>query len=254
MSMQSEPLKKAVVLAAGKGTRMRSELPKALAPVCGRSMIFRTLDALDQVGIDEIIVVVGYRGDLVREALRDRANVTFAVQTELLGTGHAVMSCRDALRGFEGPVFIVAGDNPMLQSSSVERLFQEYAKAGDVSCVLGSVYKEEPFGMGRILRNANGDFVGVVEEKDATPEQRLIKEVNMSYYVFHTPSLLDSLGELRANNAQREYYITDVPKIMLDRGQKILAAPVLQSIEALGVNTPEELALVEETLHKMGSR
>ncbi len=254
MSLDGKTPKKAIVLAAGKGTRMKSESPKALVPVCGRPMIFRVLDALEDAGVEEIVVVVGYRGDLVRAALRDRARVTFAEQTELLGTGHAVMSCRAALQGFSGPVFIVAGDNPMLQSSSIVRLFEEYARAENAACVIGTVYKENPVGMGRILRNASGEFIGVVEERDATAEQRLIKEINISYYVFHAPSLLDSLGELRTNNAQREYYITDVPRIMLERGQKILAFPVLQPIEALGVNTPEELAVVEATLRNADAR
>ena len=246
----TKSIKKAIVLAAGKGTRMKSELPKVLFPVCGKPMIDYVLDALEEAGVDEIVVVVGYRADLVRDAIKSRASVRFAEQKELLGTGHAVASCREYLEGFDGPVFIIAGDNPMLQSSSVVRLFEEYEKADDdVSCILGTVYKENPFGMGRILRDEQGNFVGVVEEKDATDEQRKIKEINISYYVFDTKDLLVSLGSLRADNAQKEYYITDVPKILLDSGKKILALPVLKDVESLGVNTQDDLAVVEAALN-----
>ena len=138
----------------------------------------------------------------------------------------------------------------MLQSSSVERLFKEFENYGDASCILGTVYKENPYAMGRILRDENGAFIGVVEEKDATDEQRKIKEINISYYVFNTPDLLASLGDIRSNNAQKEYYITDVPKILLDKGRKILALPVLQEIECLGVNTQADLAEVERALNE----
>ena len=246
--MVTKSIKKAVVLAAGKGTRMKSDLPKVLYPVCGKPMIEYVLEALEKAGVDDILVVVGYQGDLVRNTIKPRANLSFAEQKELLGTGHAVMSCRERLEGFEGPVFIIAGDNPLLQSSSVERLFAEYENRGDVSCIIGSVYKENPFGMGRILRDDAGNFVGVVEEKDATDEQRQIKEINISYYIFNTPDLLSSLGAIRANNAQKEYYITDVPKILLERQKKILALPVLQEIECNGVNTVDDVKVVESIL------
>ncbi|MBR4751665.1 MAG: NTP transferase domain-containing protein [Thermoguttaceae bacterium] len=246
-------VRKAIVLAAGKGTRMKSDLPKVLFPVCGKPMINYVLDALDAAKIDEILVVVGYQKDLVRSEIESRKNVKFAEQKELLGTGHAVMSCRDYLEGFDGPVFIIAGDNPMLQSSSVDRLFEEFEKSG-ASCVLGTVYKENPFGMGRVLRDEQGNFIGVVEEKDATDEQRKIKEINISYYIFNTPDLLASLDSIRNNNAQKEYYITDVPKILLDAGKKILALPVLKEIECLGVNTQADVAEVEKAIQANAQR
>lgn len=243
----SENIKKAIVLAAGKGTRMKSDLPKVLAPVCGIPMINYVLDALDRSGVDEVLVVVGYQKERVIAEIESRKNVKFVEQKELLGTGHAVMSCREYLVEYDGPVFIIAGDNPMLQSSSVERLFEEYEK-NDASCILGTVYKENPFGMGRVLRDSEGNFIGVVEEKDATDEQRKIKEINISYYLFNTQDLLNSLDSIRNNNAQKEYYITDVPKILLDAGKNILALPVLKEVECLGVNTQADLAEVERVL------
>lgn len=241
-------MKKAIILAAGKGTRMKSDLPKVLFPVCGKPIVEYVLEALENAGVEEFVAVVGYRGDLVRETIKPRENLKFAEQKELLGTGHAVMSCREELEGFDGPVFVIAGDSPMLQSASVERLFAEYEKNAGTSCVIGTVHKDNPFGMGRILRDENGEFVGIVEEKDATDEQRAIKEINMSYYLFNAADLLDALQGLRADNAQKEYYITDVPKILREKGKKILALPVLQEIECLGVNTVDDLAIVEKAM------
>ncbi len=246
-------VRKAVVLAAGRGTRMKLDLPKVLFPICGKPMIEYVIEALEEAKIDEIIVVVGYKKDLVQAAIGSRPNIRFVEQKDLLGTGHAVMSCRGCLEGFDGPVFIVAGDNPMLQSSSVNRLFEEYEKNADVSCLLGTVHKDDPSGMGRILRDEQGAFIGVVEEKDATEEQRKIKEINISYYIFNTPDLLNSLGSIRSDNAQKEYYVTDVPGILLSHNKKILALPVLKEIECLGVNTQDDLAIVEAELNKARS-
>ena len=257
MSENSKKMrKKAIVLAAGKGTRMKSELPKVICPVLGRPMIDYVLDALDSAGVDEVVVVVGFRGDLVREAIANRANVRFVEQTGQLGTGHAVMSAQSELEGFDGPVFVIAGDSPLLRAESIEALFEEYerrsASGNLAAAILGTVVKESPFGMGRILRDAQGMFLGIVEEKDATEEQRKITEINMSYYVFHAPDLLDALGALRTDNAQGEYYLTDVPAILRTRGQSVLALPVLQKCEALGVNRVEDLIPVEAALRELG--
>ncbi len=237
----------AVVLAAGKGTRMKSELPKVLFPVCERPMIEYVLDALTAADVDRIYVVVGYRAELVQQALAGRPQVSFVEQREQLGTGHAVMMCRDVLKAHPGPVFIVAGDSPMLQSSSIRRLFEEYEN-DHPACVLGTAFKDDPTGLGRIVRDAQGDFLGIVEQKDATPEQQQIREVNMSTYLFHTPDLLSALEHLRDDNSQREYYITDCPAILKGQGKVVRALNVLQPCEALGVNTLDELATVEEAV------
>ncbi|MDR3182861.1 MAG: NTP transferase domain-containing protein, partial [Planctomycetaceae bacterium] len=170
----------AVVMAAGKGTRMKSDLPKVLYPVLERPMIEYVLDALEASGIGKIIVVVGYRSDLVRETLAQRKNLVFAEQTEQLGTGHAVMMCRSDLEKHSGAVLVVAGDCPMIQVDSVRKLLDAY-KGGETSCILGTAHKENPQGLGRIVRDAAGEFTGIVEEKDATAEQKAITEVNMSY-------------------------------------------------------------------------
>ncbi|MBO7679958.1 MAG: glycosyl transferase family 2, partial [Thermoguttaceae bacterium] len=153
-----------------------------------------------------------------------------------------------------GPIFVIAGDSPMLRGDSVKALFDEYdrrQKAGQpASAVLGTVSKENPFGMGRILRDAEGNFLGIVEERDATPEQRAITEINMSYYVFDAVDLFRALDRVTTDNAQGEYYITDVPAILRGEGKRVEALRVLSPEECLGVNTTEDAARVEEELLK----
>lgn len=244
-----ETKKYAVVMAAGKGTRMKSDLPKVLYPVCNRPMIEYVLDALDNADIGKILVVVGYRSGLVRETLAHRKNLVFVEQTEQLGTGHAVMVCREELQSHNGSVMVVAGDCPMIQVSSIKELFKAYEGGSPKpACVLGTALKDEPQGLGRIVRDAGGQFAGIVEEKDATAEQKNIKEVNMSYYVFNTPDLLEALTHLKTDNAQKEYYITDTPTVLKSLGKTVLALPVLKPIEGLGINTVEEAAIVEQAL------
>ena len=239
--------KVAVVMAAGQGTRMKSELPKVLVPVCGRPMIDYVLDALLEGGIDRVIVVVGYRSDDVRAALAGRDGLEFAYQAEQLGTGHAVMSCREVLADHKGPVMVIAGDGPMMQSVSVTRLLAEHEGPG-AACILGTIHCDNPTGLGRIVRDEDGGFLAIVEEKDATDEQRRITEVNMSYYVFHCPDLLLALESLRRDNAQGEYYITDVPGLLRAAGKQVRALAVLQPCEAMGVNTLQELEAVEKRM------
>lgn len=241
----------AIVMAAGKGTRMKSELPKVLIPVCGRPMIEYVIDALSAAGVARIVVVVGYREDLVREQLAARPRVEFVTQAEQLGTGHAVKVCGPALEQHRGPVIVVAGDSPMLQARSLEKLLAAFEKEAPAG-LLGTVHKSDPFGLGRIVRDAAGNFSRIVEEKDATPEQRQITEVNLSCYVFDCQSLFQALQEIRANNQQREYYLTDVPGVLLAAGKKVLALPLLEPREALSINNPEELAAVEKVMRHEG--
>jgi bifunctional UDP-N-acetylglucosamine pyrophosphorylase/glucosamine-1-phosphate N-acetyltransferase/UDP-N-acetylglucosamine pyrophosphorylase len=239
----------AIVLAAGQGTRMKSDLPKVLFEVCGRPIVEYVIDALTAGGIRRMIVVVGYRADLVRKTLADRDSLEFALQSEQLGTGHAVMACREYLADYDGPVLVVAGDSPMMQSASVAALLAEYERR-PAACILGTAHKSDPAGLGRILRDAAGNFVGIVEDKDATELQRQITEVNMSYYVFNCRELLRSLDEIRADNLQGEYYITDCPGVLVAQGKEVRALDVLEPCEALGVNTVEELVVVEAAMQE----
>ena len=244
----------AVVLAAGKGTRMESDLPKVLVPVGGRAMIRYVVDALRAAGIGQIVVVVGYKAELVRQELADEPGVEFAEQNEQLGTGHAVMMCREQISSHasnhpEGPVLIVTGDSPMLQVQSVEALLGDFYQA-EASCLLGTAHHDNPHGLGRIVRNASGDFVAIVEEKDATLEQKSIDEVNMSTYLFAPSDLLGTLDQLSSDNAQGEYYITDAPGILREAGKLVRALDVLQPCEALSINNLADLAIVEREMQR----
>lgn len=242
----------AVVLAAGKGTRMDSELPKVLCRVVDRPMIHFVLDALEKAGIRRHIVVVGFEADLVREELSTRGDhIEFVLQEDQLGTGHAVQMCRSALQNQAGPTIVVAGDSPLIQSSSLKKLLDHFQQSSP-ALLLGTLEKDDPTGLGRIVRNQQGAFTGIVEHKDATPEQLAIREVNMSTYVFHTPDLLDSLDQLSNDNAQAEYYLTDSAELLCQAGRPVEALPVLEQCESLSINNTRELQLVDEQMRKMG--
>ncbi len=237
----------AIVLAAGKGTRMKSDLPKVLCRANGRPLVEYVLDALRNAGVEKIVVVVGYKADEVKQQLADYENIEYATQSEQRGTGHAVMMCTDNIKDHDGAVVVVAGDSPMLQSSSIKALLDDYA-ANQPGCILGTLIHENPTGLGRILRDDTGKFTGIVEEKDATDHQRRISEVNMSTYVFNGKKLLGALDRLTDQNSQGEYYITDVPTILMSDHEDVRALPVLKPIEALSVNTVEHLADVEAAM------
>jgi bifunctional UDP-N-acetylglucosamine pyrophosphorylase/glucosamine-1-phosphate N-acetyltransferase/UDP-N-acetylglucosamine pyrophosphorylase len=210
-------------------------------------MVCYVVDALRSAGVSRIVLVVGYRAELVRAELGQQPGIEFADQAEQLGTGHAVMMCRRQLAEHRGPVVVVAGDSPMLQADSVAALVEEF-RGRQAACVIGTVCRDDPTGYGRIVRDAAGEFTGIVEEKDATPQQRTIREINVSTYVFDSQDLLWALDQLRADNSQREYYITDCPAILLAAGKGVVALNVLQPCEALSINSPEELTLVEQAM------
>ncbi|RMF45464.1 MAG: glycosyl transferase family 2 [Planctomycetota bacterium] len=242
----------AVVLAAGRGTRMKSDLPKVLFPVLGRAMIHWVLDALEAAGIEQSIVVVGYQADKVRAELADRPGVQFALQEQQLGTGHAVQMCRGHLESHPGPVLVVAGDSPLIQPQSIRELTAHFRAEGDYACLLGTLMKDDPTGLGRIVREPSGRFVGIVEHKDASDEQLAIREVNMSTYLFDCAALLDALQRLSNDNAQGEFYLTDCPALLLESGRRVDALPVLRPCEALSINTVDELKIVEAKMREMG--
>ena len=228
---------------------MKSELPKVLIEVCGRPMIEYVLDALDAAGVDQTIVVVGYRADLVRQKLAGRPKLRFVEQTQQLGTGHAVTVCREALAGQAGPVLIVTGDSPLAQADSLRTLFDEFDRQRP-ACLMGTAYKDDPHGLGRIVRDQEGNFERIVEEKDASNDQRRITEVNMSCYVFAGQDLLFALDHIQPNNVQGEYYLTDCPGVLKAAGKRVLALAVLKPIETLSINTHEELVAVEAALRQ----
>ncbi len=233
----------AIILAAGKGTRMDSDLPKVCHEVGGRAMVCAVVDACRAAGCGRIVVVVGYKQELVREALRE-FDVEFAVQDEQLGTGHAVLCAKDALAGFGGDVFVLCGDGPLIHASTLETVLTRHRSQGAQGTLATSVI-ENPDGYGRIVRNGSGGFVSIVEQKDATPEQLAIREVNPSYYCFDAGSLFDALARVERNEGSGEYYVTDVPKILLGDGGRVEVIDAVPPEDVLSINTGEDLREVD---------
>lgn len=210
-------------------------------------MVEHVLDAVRGAGVAKAIVVVGHQAERVKEALTGRNDVDFALQSEQLGTGHAVMMCRSQLEGHHGPVLVLAGDTPLLRSESLAALLKEREQTG-AACVVGTAETEQSEGLGRIVRDNVGEFVAIVEQKDATPEQRAIREINTGCFAFWGPDLLHALAQVRTNNQQGEYYLTDCAGILREEGKRVVAFKCMNITEALGVNTPDQLAEVERVM------
>jgi bifunctional UDP-N-acetylglucosamine pyrophosphorylase/glucosamine-1-phosphate N-acetyltransferase len=240
----------AIILAAGKSTRMKSALPKVLHQVCGRPMIEYVLDAARSASVTKTVAIIGHRADLVRDALSKHSDVEFALQTEQKGTGHAVMMCREHLASHHGPVLVLAGDTPLLKQESLTALLKTLQEKSAV-CVIGSAVTQANFGLGRIIRNSCGEFEKIVEEKDATDSEKLVQEINTGCYAFDSQSLLASLDKITPNNKQGEYYLTDCPRVLKDSGKTVVALEAFDMVEALGVNTREQLAEVTRTLQQV---
>lgn len=231
----------AIVLAAGRSTRMKSEVPKVLHDLCGQPMLAYVLAALDEAGIRRKLVVVGFGADQVIERFRATPGVEFVHQTEQKGTGHAVKVCAPALAAHRGPVLVVAGDGPMVRGSMLARMLERHAEL-KTKAFIASVMVADPSGLGRILRDAEGRFRGIVEEKDASRAERAIREINYSFYIFDGPALFSALERVRPNNKQGEYYITDVPAILRADGAIVDAEPLAEEADAFGINTRGHLA------------
>jgi len=238
---------KSVVLAAGKGTRLHSDeidAPKVMREACGKPLLWYVLDSLSFIDKEDIILVVGYKKESVISRFGE---YPYAVQEEQLGTGHAVAAASDELEGFDGALLVCYGDMPAIQQEVYENLLKTHFDEGN-NCTLLTGESTLDMAFGRIVRDGNGDFKHVVEEKDCTPEQLEIKELNTGVYVFDTPMLLSALKELRNDNSQGEYYITDVPAIMREHGAKIGIYNRNLGDDIIGVNTVEQLELVEKIL------
>ena len=238
-----------IILAAGKSTRMKSALPKVLHEVCGRPMIEYVLDAARASGVSRIVAVVGHRADLVQAELSRYSDVEFALQSEQKGTGHAIMMCRDQLASHDGPVLVLAGDTPLLKSESLTGLLKAQFDS-NAAAVIGTTDTQANQGLGRIVRDAAGTFDRIVEERDATEEQRKIQEINTGCYAFDSKSLLSALDRIRPDNNQAEYYLTDCPLVLKRDGKPVVAAKVFEVSEAMGVNTRAQLADVTRAIQQ----
>lgn len=234
---------KALVLAAGKGTRMKSMLPKVMHLAHGKPMLVRILDTLKNIGIDESILILGYKRE---EILASIGEVTNVIQEEQLGTGDAIKKAKDKLQNYDGDVLILCGDTPLIKEETLKNLYRKYKKERVDGIVLTALY-ENPFGYGRIKKDEN--FVKkIVEEKEANFEERKIKEVNAGIYIFNSKELFKALEKIDNNNEKGEYYLTDVIEIMSNENKKIISYQLKDSLEILGVNSKVELAMATKIL------
>lgn len=235
----------AIVLAAGKGTRMKSEKSKLVHKIYGKELVKRVVEVAEKSGVEDIITVVGYKKEQVQMVLGD--TVKYAYQEEMLGTGHAVMQAEEYLKDKNGKVVVLNGDVPILRPETIKKFIQKSIKNKEYATVLTAIYNN-PTGYGRIVRDIGGNITGIVEEKDATEEQKEIQEINAGIYCFDIQELLKALKKLEPNNAQSEYYLTDVVRIMNEEGLKTGAFIVEDNTEILGVNDKIQLELLTKVL------
>ena len=238
---------KAVILAAGKGTRLQTEgitLPKVMRVAAGKPLLAHVLSALDFIPKKDCVIVVGYQKESIINAFPD---YVFAEQKEQLGTGHAVMAAFSQLEGYDGQLLVCCGDMPLIKRETYRALVEAHRASSNV-CTILSGTSELDLPYGRILRDGNGGFCGMVEDRDASPEQKNIKELNSGVYVFDAAALREVLSELRHDNSQGEYYLTDAPLLLKQKGYTIGVCYRELGYEIIGVNTPEQLRQTEEIL------
>ena len=237
----------AVILAAGKGTRMKSDLPKVMHKVAGISMLEHVFRSVGAINPEKTVTVVGHKAELVEQVLAGQTD--FVRQSEQLGTGHAVMMAEPILEGLSGQTLVIAGDTPLITGESLKNLIDFHVNHKNVATIL-TAEAEDPFGYGRIVRNENAEVLRIVEQKDATDFEKQIKEINTGTYVFDNARLFEALKNINTNNAQGEYYITDVIGIFREAGKKVGAYTLKDFDESLGVNDRVALATAESIMRR----
>lgn len=232
----------AIILAAGKGTRMKTELPKCAFPILNKPMISYIIDSLDQSQFDNIIIVVGHKKEVIQEILQDR--VRYAEQAEQLGTAHACLATKDILEKIEGKTIILPGDMPLVTQDIINKAMERHLhRRHDLTIV--SVENDNPFGYGRIVRDAEGVVEEIIEENEATALQKQIKEINTGIYIVNNQLLFKALEKVENNNNKKEYYLTDIVKIMRQNGYVVGTCHVDDPSNTIGVNDLYALSIVE---------
>lgn len=235
----------AIVMAAGKGTRMKSKNSKLVQKIYGKEIVKRAVENAEKAGVKDIVAVVGYKKEEVMKVLGD--NIKYAFQDEMLGTGHAVMQAKEYLKGKKGKVLVLNGDVPLIRPETLNKLIEKSIENKEYATLLTAIYYD-PTGYGRIVRDEGGNIEGIVEEKDTTEEQKKITEINAGIYCFDIEALLEALEKITPNNKQGEYYITDVIQIMNNRGLKTGAVIVEDNTEILGINDRIQLGILTKVL------
>jgi UDP-N-acetylglucosamine diphosphorylase/glucosamine-1-phosphate N-acetyltransferase len=250
MAISSKPIA-VVILAAGKGKRMKSDLPKVLHKMGGKPMVEYVIGTAGALEAERIILVVGHKWEQTQELIA-RYKVEFVVQKEQLGTGHAVLQTQKILSDFEGDVLIIYGDVPLLTQNTLNKLVQEHREKRVAATVLTAIL-ENPSAYGRIIRDGNGMVQEIVEAKDASADQKKVKEINTGIYCFDKEALFSVLDKITNHNQQGEYYLTDAIKLLRERNLPIWGMVTADPAETLGINSPEELQEVERLLLKRRS-
>ena len=226
---------------------MKSEAPKVLHEICGKPMLWYVIEACRGAGVQKLAIVVGHRKDDVIAAFADQDDIVWVEQKEQKGTGHAALVCEEGLSGFDGQVLAIAGDMPLIQEDTLQKLLAENHRTGDALTLATSIL-DEPAGYGRIIRDAKGALAGIVEHNDCSPEQLKIDEVNVSYYCFAGERLFEILHQLKNDNAKGEYYITDAVAIALKKGLGAGAVAAVPAEDAMGINSRADLATVSRMM------
>jgi bifunctional UDP-N-acetylglucosamine pyrophosphorylase/glucosamine-1-phosphate N-acetyltransferase len=243
----------AIILAAGKGKRMHSDLPKVVHEVAGEPMVRWVVKACRDVGANPIVLVVGHGADRVRELFANDRDIIFVTQEQQLGTGHAVDQARDVITkraNFDAlDVLVLAGDGPLIRQATLKQMLETQRRSNAAATLATSVIPD-PMGYGRIARDSANRFQAIVEHKDATPEQRAIREVNPSYYCFRARPLFEMLSRLDNKNASGEYYITDVFGLLLKNGERVEVIDAVPPEDVLSINDPQQLAEVDAILRR----
>lgn len=237
----------AVILAAGKGVRMKSDLPKVVHRAAGKPLVAHVVNAVQAAGVNEIVLVVGHGREHV-QALFGDSSINFAIQEQQLGTGHALMQARKQVPA-DNTVLVLAGDTPLLRSSSLKILMDHHQTSRAAATVLTTCL-EQPYGYGRVVRDKDGQFMRIVEEKDASPEEKSITEINSGIYCFQASQVFPVLQQLQPANAQGEYYLTDVLEILKAKGQRVEVVMAAVPEEIHGVNDRIQLAQAEKILRR----
>ena len=233
-----------VILAAGKGTRMNSGLPKVLHKLQGKALVDYVLDESEFLKPIESILVVGFKKEQVISHTNNRSNLKYVTQREQLGTGHAVLQAEELLKNKKGHILILYGDVPNIKASTLQPIVDDHI-INDRDLTLITAEIDNPTGYGRILRDKNGSLLKIVEEKDCSDDEKMIKEWNPGIYIFKTPQVFEILNKIKTNNASKEYYLTDAIGLAQQSNMQIKAIKIANSDEVLGINTTKQLEELE---------
>ena len=257
----------AIILAAGVSKRMNTQIAKVLHEVCGRPMLAYVLDACREIDVSKIYVVVGFSAEQVKERFDPTRfastsagsaepqteaaaeNIVWVQQDEQLGTAHAVSSCKEHLKDFDGEILILCGDGPLIRAETLKTLIEKH-ESGQSAATLATALLDNPSGYGRIIRDAYGNIQGIVEDSDCTPEQLAIKETNPSYYLFNSKVLFEALEKVKPDNVKKEFYLTDAVSGIIGTGHKVEAITAVQPEEAVGINSRAQLSEASKIMQR----